>query len=115
MNSLALDAYIVETLMRDLVGHDRQPSAFVVYLLLWSRTHGVGRPSVQIPLQEIAEAGGLSKRAVQDAVAWLVKRRLLAVHREGITAIADYTVMTPWRRPCPGSPNDEVSAKSDIP
>lgn len=34
-----VDAYIVETLMPDLVGHDRQPSAFLVYLYLWRHTH----------------------------------------------------------------------------
>ena len=32
-----LDAYIIDTLMPDLVGHDRQPSAFIVYLYLADR------------------------------------------------------------------------------
>jgi hypothetical protein len=30
MTTLPLDAYIIDTLMPDLVGHDRQPSAFLV-------------------------------------------------------------------------------------
>ena len=30
--ALSLDHYVVDTLMRDLVGHDRRPSAFLVYL-----------------------------------------------------------------------------------
>ena len=32
---LPLDPYITDVLMRDLVGHDRTPSAFIVYLWLW--------------------------------------------------------------------------------
>jgi hypothetical protein len=31
---LALDPYLTNVLMRDLVGHDRLPSAFLVYLWL---------------------------------------------------------------------------------
>ena len=34
-------AYVLDTLMADLVGHDRQPSAFLVYLHLWRRTAGL--------------------------------------------------------------------------
>ena len=40
MKQLRIDAYVIETLMRDLVQHDRQPSAFLVYLLLWQRSTG---------------------------------------------------------------------------
>ena len=32
--SFELDSYVAETLMRDLVGHDRRPSAFLVYLAI---------------------------------------------------------------------------------
>ena len=35
MTTVAIDTYILDTLMADLVGHDRQPSAFLVYLFLW--------------------------------------------------------------------------------
>ena len=31
---LVLDKYITDTLMRDLVGHDRKPVSFLVYLWL---------------------------------------------------------------------------------
>lgn len=95
-----LDAYIVDTLMRDLIGHDRQPSAFIVYVFLWRRTHGAAKtaPTVQIALLDIAEETGLSKRAVQGALGRLVKRRLLAIERESITAVPVYTVLRPWRR-----------------
>ena len=98
MNTLALDPYIVDTLMPDLVGHDRQPSAFLVYLLLWRMTHGGGAPTAQIALLDVAEATGLSKRTVQDALGWLSKRKLVSIARESITAVPVYTVLRPWRR-----------------
>jgi CRP-like cAMP-binding protein len=98
MSSIAFDAYIVDTLMADLVGHDRQPSAFLVYLFLWRHTHAGGGQTVQVALLDIAEATGLSKRAVQDALGRLARRRLLTVARASITAIPVYTVLRPWRR-----------------
>ena len=98
MPALALDAYIIDTLMPDLVGHDRQPAAFLVYLLLWRLTRAAGMIEVQIPLRDLAEGSGLSKRAVQQALSRLVKRELIAVQRSGITAVATYTVRRPWKR-----------------
>jgi hypothetical protein len=98
MTTLPLDPYIVDTLMPDLVGHDRQPSAFLVYIYLWRHSHGAAAPSVQVALLDIAEGTGLSKRAVQDALGRLAKRKLLAVARESITAVPVYTVLRPWRR-----------------
>src|SRR5262247_3681140 len=98
MNTSGFDPYIVDTLMPDLVGHDRQPSAFLVYLYLWRRTHPRGEASVQVALLDIAEATGLSKRGVQDAVGWLARRELLRIAREHITAVPVYTVLRPWRR-----------------
>ena len=83
--------------MPDLVGHDRQPSAFFVYVNLWRLTHGNSQGTVQVALQDIAEATGLSKRSVQDAVAWLAKRKLLSISRASITSIPVYTVLRPWK------------------
>jgi hypothetical protein len=96
--AVAIDRYIVETLMRDLVGHDRQPSAYLVYLFLWHETHGRKLPATQMALIDIAEGVGLSKRGVQDALGHLGKRKLIAVARESITAVPVYTVLRPWRR-----------------
>ena len=98
MTVIEVDPYILDTLMPDLVGHDRQPSAFLVYLHLWRLSHGSGAPTVRIPLRELAAGTGLSKRAVQDAVTRLARRRLIEVAREGITAVALYRVLQPWRR-----------------
>jgi DNA-binding GntR family transcriptional regulator len=84
--------------MPDLVGHDRQPSAFLVYVYLWRRTHGAGEPHAQIALADIAEGTGLSKRSVQDALGRLAKRKLITVSRTSITAVPAYSVLRPWRR-----------------
>ncbi len=106
MTKVPVDAYVLDSLMADLVGHDRQPSAFLVYLFLWRRTHGgakgeegeAGADAAQVSLLDIATGTGLSKRAVQEALRTLATRRLLAIEREGITAIPVYTVLRPWRR-----------------
>lgn len=98
MTAIELDPYVVDTLMPDLVGHDRQPSAFLVYLLLWRMTRGAEGPAVRVPLRDLAAGTGLSKRAVQEALGRLVRRRLVEATREGITAVAVYTVLQPWKR-----------------
>jgi DNA-binding GntR family transcriptional regulator len=99
MPAIALDEYILDALMPDLVGHDRHPSAFLVYLHLWRETHGAGKPNVRSALQDLAVATGLSKRAVQSALRRLSKRKLIGIARAGITAVPVYTVNRPWRRP----------------
>jgi DNA-binding GntR family transcriptional regulator len=97
-DTVPIDRYIVDTLMRDLVGHDRQPSAYLVYVFLWHETHGQKKPTTQLALIDIAEGVGLSKRGVQDALGHLGRRKLIAVERESITAVPVYTVRRPWRR-----------------
>lgn len=92
---VTLDRYVVETLMRDLVGHDRRPSAFLVYLAVVAQGQAGARG---MSYQEIAEISGLSRRAVQDAVAHLARRRLVEVNRVGPTETALYRALQPWRR-----------------
>ena len=95
---MLIDSYVLDTLMRDLIGHDRAPSAYLVYLHLYRQTHGADRRSVSIALLDIAEATGLSKRTVQSAIAHLVYRRLIAVTRDSLTSVPDYSVLRPWRK-----------------
>jgi hypothetical protein len=95
---LQIDEYVIDTLMPDLIGHDRQPSAFVVYLFLWRRAQVEGGAATRIALQDVADLTGLSKRSVQSALRRLARRRLIDVSRESITAIPLYTVLQPWRR-----------------
>jgi len=93
---IQLDHYVLDTLMPDLVGHDRHASAFVVYLFLWR--HSKPRAATPLSLRTIADGTGLSKRAVQTAVRRLRKRRLVTVGRKHITATPTYSVQRPWRK-----------------
>jgi DNA-binding GntR family transcriptional regulator len=99
MRQLAtFDAYLVDSLMPDLVGHDRQPSAFIVYLYLAHRVTRARVRSVSVSLQGIAADTGLSKTAVQRALATLIRRHLLRVDKRSRTAVPSYTVLRAWGR-----------------
>lgn len=95
-----LEPYVIDVLMPDLVGHDRHPSAFLTYLFLYR--HQRTEPG-EWSLRELAEGTGLSKRAVQSAIAKLERRGLLSVSREGITSVGAYRVRFPWRTRSGGS------------
>ena len=90
-----VDAYVLDSLMRDLVGHDHRASAFLVYLSL-AAAFEEGAPRVSHA--QLAERTGLSKRSVQDAVLHLVDRNLLRVTRRGPTEVPRYEPLMPWRR-----------------
>jgi len=92
-----LDDYVVETLMPDLVAHDRSPSAFVVYLKLWHAAGGPGR-RVQASLSSLAVETGLSKSSIQAALRRLRKRGYLSSKMASPTAVPVHTVLAPWRR-----------------
>ncbi len=94
---MTLDDYVCDVLMRDLVGHDHQPTSFLVYLYLSYESGRSRRERVQISYQTMADAIGVSKSAAQSAVAWLARRRLLEVRKDAPTAIPIYRVLRPWR------------------
>lgn len=98
MPAIPVDRYVFDTLLPDLVGHDRQPSAILVYLFLWRHTLGVGSKQCQVSLQDMTVGTGLSKRAVQLALGLLTRRRLVQVARSSITAVPQYTLRRPWVR-----------------
>src|ERR1700761_1690457 len=91
-----LDDYITDVLMRDLVGHDRRPAAFLVYLWL-AAEQGGQRDEVRGSYEEMAESIGISKSSTQAAVRWLVKRKLLDMKKQTVTSTPSYTVRRPWR------------------
>ena len=101
MKTVEVDTYVIDTLMQDLVGHDHQPSAFLVYLFLWRGTEGGRSLSEPISLRALAEGTGLSKRAVQEAVNRLERRRLAVVHRDHPLAVPRYEILRPWHREGP--------------
>ncbi|MBY0423538.1 MAG: hypothetical protein K2Q06_14625 [Parvularculaceae bacterium] len=81
--------------MRDLVGHDRRPSAYIVYLAVAAHAASGGGA---LSWRALAEMTGLSRRAVQDSVAHLALRKLMAVRRRGPTEPALLAPLSPWRR-----------------
>jgi len=93
-----LDDYITDVLLRDLVGHDRRPVSFLVYLWLAVEQARHSAP-VQVSYQELAENIGVSKSSVQAAVSWLRRRKLLSATKENATAVPRYTALTPWKVP----------------
>jgi DNA-binding MarR family transcriptional regulator len=95
---LELDPYVIDTLLPDLVGHDRKPAALLVYLVLWRRSDDSPDGWTRIALRELAEGTGLSKRSVQAAIQRLARRKLVSVRRASITSVGEYRVERPWRR-----------------
>ena len=96
--SLRFDRYVFETLLGDLVGHDKSPASFIVYVHLWTRTYGEGAKSVRASHQSIADDTGLSKSGVQTALRHLNRRKLVVSIRENQTATPEHFVKRPWRR-----------------
>jgi hypothetical protein len=94
----SFDDYVVDVLLRDLVGHDRRPVCFLVYLWLAAEQQS-RNGDVEVSYRELAECIGVSKSSVQTAVSWLIRRKLLAVSKDTVTATPCYTVLSPWREP----------------
>lgn len=99
VETVEVDAYVLDVLMRDLVGHDKHPSAFLVYLWISRRAAAVAEGPVFLSHQTLADGTGLSKSAVQEAVAALERRKLVRVERKSPTATPGYTLVRHWRRP----------------
>ncbi|HET7208854.1 MAG TPA: helix-turn-helix domain-containing protein [Terriglobales bacterium] len=93
-----IDGYVLDVLMRDLVGHDRMPAAFVVFLVIWVRSLGKAADSVRISLQDLCSASGLSKSAVQRGIRHLTKRKLISASKGFPTDVPRYVILRPWAR-----------------
>jgi hypothetical protein len=98
MEPITVDAYVFDVLMPDLIGHDKHPSAYIVFLHLWRRSVEAKGAAVFVSHQMVADRTGLSKSAVQDAVAALERRKLIKVQRKSPTATPGYTLVCHWRR-----------------
>jgi hypothetical protein len=96
---IACDDYVIDVLMRDLVGHDRRVVSFLVYLWFTGEQGKEQRKGhvVEASYRQIAECIGVSKSSAQAAVGWLIKRKLLASTKKTVTATPRYKVLTPWR------------------
>ena len=95
--TIPIDDYVLDVLMRDLVGHDQQPGAFLVYLYLYRAAEKERWRPVARSLRAIAEGTGLSKSAVQTALETLQRRELIASVSAHATALRRHRVLRHWR------------------
>jgi len=96
--TVPIDDYVLDVLMRDLIGHDQKPAAYLVYLYLYGQAARKNWKPVVASLRMLADATGLSKSAVQIAVATLRRRELIATTRSHATATSCHRVLRNWRR-----------------
>src|SRR3979409_1154459 len=94
--TIPVDDYVLDVLMRDLVAHDQQPSAFLVYLFLFGRAARQRWRPVAASLRTIADETGLSKSAVQLAMDPLRYRDLVLTPRPHATAVPKHRVLRHW-------------------
>jgi DNA-binding MarR family transcriptional regulator len=94
--TVPVDDYVLDVLMRDLIAHDQQPSAFLVYLFLFGRAARQRWRPVAMSLRMLAEETGLSKSTVQTALDTLRRRELIATMRDHATAVPTHRVLRHW-------------------
>ena len=95
---MVVDAYVVDVLMRDLVGHDKRPAAFLAYLYLFAAAARSRWRPVTASLRDIANATGLSKSAVETAMGILKRRRLLTTQSRYRTDRPRHRVLRHWHK-----------------
>jgi CRP-like cAMP-binding protein len=98
MERVIIDAYVVDVLMPDLVGHDRRPATFIVYLFLLRLAAKTRRDAVPVSLQTIATKTGLSKSTVQTALRHLRRRKLIDPMVAATVSAPVRRVLRPWVR-----------------
>ena len=95
--TVPIDDYVLDVLMRDIVGHDRQPAAYLVYIHLFGLAARQKWKPVAASLRALAEATGLSKSAVQTALDLLRRRELISTVSDHPTAVPEHRVLRHWR------------------
>ena len=95
--TIPIDDYVIDVLMRDIVGHDRQPAAYLVYLYLYGKAARQRWRPVTASLRALADETGLSKSAVQTALELLRRRELIESESEHATAVPEHRVLRHWR------------------
>ena len=96
--TIPIDDYVVDTLLRDIVGHDRQPAAYLVYLYLYAQAARNKWQPITASLRILAEATGLSKSAVQSSIKLLKHRDLIRTELAGDGKIPRHRVLRHWRQ-----------------
>lgn len=98
MQHISIDEYVMDVLLPDLTGHDHAPTSFLVYIILWTALYRAEQKRIARSLQELSEATGLSKSAVQNAIRVLKRRGLIRVFKTRPTAIPEYELVRHWVR-----------------
>ena len=98
MLHVSIDDYVLDVLLPDLTGHDKSPSAFLVYIVLWTRLYRAEERSVAVSLKQFVELTGLSKTSVQRSIRLLERRKLISVTKSGPTAAPIYSLIRHWVR-----------------
>ena len=96
--TIPVDDYVLDVLMRDLIGHDQQPAAYLVYLYLYGQAARKRWKPVAASLRTLADTTGLSKSAIQMALGTLQRRELIVTTRHHVTATSRHRVLRHWRK-----------------
>jgi DNA-binding MarR family transcriptional regulator len=96
--TIPVDDYIIDVLMRDIVGHDRQPASYLVYLYLYGQAARNKWKPVPASLRALADATGLSKSAAQTALKNLRRRELIVTATAHATAVPRHQILRHWRK-----------------
>ena len=95
--TVPIDDYVLDVLMRDLIGHDQKPAAFLVYLHLYGQAALNKSRHISASTRTIADATGISKSAVHAALKHLQRRELVATTADHLTATPRHRVLRHWR------------------
>ena len=96
--TIPVDDYVLDVLMRDLIGHDQKAAAYLVYLHLYSQSVRKGWGPVPASLRMLAESTGLSKSAIHTALAHLRRRKLILSTKSRATATSRHHILRHWRK-----------------
>ena len=98
MQHIPIDEYVIDVLLPDVTGHDHAPTAFLVYIVIWTALYRAEQKHIALSLRELSEGTGLSKSGVQSAVRLLKRRGLLKVFRAHPTSVPEYELVRHWVR-----------------
>ena len=95
---IPIDEYVIDVLLPDVTGHNHAPTAFLVYIVLWTALYRSEQKRIALSLHKLSERTGLSKSGVQSAVRFLQRRGLIKVFKGRQTAVPEYELVRHWVR-----------------
>jgi hypothetical protein len=98
MQHIPIDEYVIDVLLPDVTGHDHAPTAFLVYIVIWTALYRAEQRRIPLSLQSLSEGSGLSKSGVQSAVRLLKRRGLVKIFKAHPTSIPEYELVRHWVR-----------------